>query len=101
MNLEVLKFDFNHLGGEFLERLCSKMILNPVQNQRQQNLQHNTTQSENSIITDDSVILEVPKPGSPTMQGIIHLSFEGNTQLGDRGAKALADLIRKPNNNSK
>jgi hypothetical protein len=35
------------------------------------------------------------------MQGVTHLSFEGNTQLGDRGAKALADLIRKPNNNSK
>jgi len=31
MNIEVLKFDFNHLGGEFLEKLCSRMILNPVQ----------------------------------------------------------------------
>lgn len=37
LNLEVLKFDFNHLSGEFLEKLCSKMILNPVQNQRQLN----------------------------------------------------------------
>ena len=35
------------------------------------------------------------------MQGLNLLSFEGNTQLGDHGAKALADLIRKPNNNTK
>ena len=53
------------------------------------------------MLTDDSVILEVPAAGTLTMQGLTHLSFEGNTQLGDRGAKALADLIRKPNNNSK
>jgi hypothetical protein len=30
MNIEVIKLDYNHLGGEFLERLCSKMIKNPV-----------------------------------------------------------------------
>jgi hypothetical protein len=35
------------------------------------------------------------------MQGLIALSLEGNTLIGDKGASALADLIRKPNNNSK
>ena len=29
------------------------------------------------------------------------LSLEGNSMLGDKGAKAIANLIRTPNNNSK
>lgn len=33
--------------------------------------------------------------------GLQSLSFEGNTSLGDKGARALASLIRTPNNNTK
>lgn len=29
------------------------------------------------------------------------MSLEGNTMVGDRGAKAIANLIRTPNNNTK
>ena len=30
MNLEILKFDYNNIGGDFLENLCATMISNPL-----------------------------------------------------------------------
>jgi hypothetical protein len=33
--------------------------------------------------------------------GLVYMSFEGNTNMGDRGAKAMADVIRVPIVNTK
>lgn len=39
--------------------------------------------------------------GIQKAEGLQILSFEGNTNIGDKGAAAVANLIRTPSNNTK
>lgn len=56
-------------------------------------------------MSDDDSMLDGLKSGKSeghlVAQGLTILSLEGNTLIGDNGAKWIADMIKKPNNNTK
>lgn len=56
--------------------------------------------SQSSFYDDSDSSSIVLDPKASKKQGLLNISLEGNN-IGDRGAKAIADLIRTPNDSTK
>jgi hypothetical protein len=111
LNVEALQFDYNNLGPIFVQNLVDKLVAN----KRSDNIRTGSQSigvanspgpgsRDSSILTDETESNAAttsyhPRSGNQDQktQGLISLSFEGNTNIGDRGAQAIAHLIQTQN----
>lgn len=103
-HLKVLRLDFNKLSHRFIENLCYRLMANPIQVQRTLSALGQVEQTLNTSSSGISLIPEEAKTDrhrSHDKEGLDIISFEGNQQIGDLGTKALATLVRTPNNSTK
>jgi hypothetical protein len=90
------------MGSSFLQNYVNKVI----NNKRTDNIHDNLSpiSQASSLLTDETYsnadsFSKQPSPYSTDSktQGLINLSFEGNTEISDKGAAAISDLITKQN----
>lgn len=104
LNIETLNFDDNNLGNVFVQNLVEKLISNKkMDNIKDQHKNQNSDAGsrDSSIMTDSEQDVIVNQTfnqlSQKRTQGLVYLSFECNTGIGDKGAKAIATLIKTRN----
>ena len=111
--LTTLKLDFNRVTGVFVDRYTSKLQQCGYTPSASQGMQ---LDNSISVLASDSEAESTARLGSarnetpPLAQnqqfgqktaGLVHLSFEGNSALGCKGAEAIAWLIKQKNDATK
>lgn len=111
LNVEALNFNHNNLGPIFVQNLVNRLATSkqPGNARKDSGGQSPGSRSgESSIMTDETggnndeeIISSLSKRGAhkssgkqPRCAGLVSLSFEGNLNISDRGAEAIANLIQ-------
>mgnify|MGYP002633200924 CR=1 FL=1 len=105
LHIESLNFDNNNLGNVFIQNLVDKLISNKkMDNIKEQSKNQNSDggSRDSSIMTDSESGTNIDQTFNlgqkeRRTQGLVNLSFECNTGIGDKGAKAIATLIKTRN----
>ena len=112
LNVEALNFNHNNLGPIFVQNLVNRLTtskqLDNVRREAAGAQSPGSQSKESSIMTDETggnneeeIISTLNNRGAhksthkePRCAGLVSLSFEGNLNISDRGAGAIASLIQ-------